>query len=172
MELNRKKIIFAILIGFILFLIAGYFFILSKQEQEDVIDSTGNLFPFGEITPGATRPDLDSQGTTSGDSEQTQETGDINNNEDLPEQPRLRKISNFPTGGFTPFTRIEEKEVSDIEIDSEGNTLQTTKTVEVKNQFVRYSKIEDAAVYETKVEPNYLEAVSYTHLTLPTTPYV
>lgn len=159
MEINRKKIIITVFIGFVLFLVAGYFFILNTQEQEDAIDSTANLFPFGEVTPGDSRPDLDSQGTIDTDTSETQDTGDndvtITNQND---GPRLRKISDFPTGGFTPVIRVEEQEVSDIEIDNEGNTLQTTRTVEIKNQFVRYSKIEDASVHETKVTASLLDA--------------
>ncbi|MCI5051434.1 MAG: peptidoglycan-binding protein [Candidatus Pacebacteria bacterium] len=158
MQINRKKIIFAVLIGFVLFLIAGYFFILSNQEQEDAIDSTQNLFPFGEVTPGDSRPDIDSQGTIGDENNDIQDSGDPDDFEETPDGPRLRKISDFPTGGFTPIIRIEEQEVSDIEIDNDGNTLQTTRTVEVKNQFVRYSAIEDATVHETKVEPNFLDS--------------
>lgn len=157
MEINRKKIIIAVFIGFIIFLIAGFFFILSKQEQDDAIDSTTNLFPFGEVTPGDTRPDLGTQGTIGTNTEGTQDTQDtLIDPISQTETPRLRRISDFPTGGFTPVIRIEEKEVSDIEIDLDGNTLQTTRTVEIKNQFVRYSKIEDASVHETKVTPTSL----------------
>lgn len=156
MKLNRKKIIFGIFIGFLLFLIAGFFFILNNQEQNDVIDSTTNLFPFGEITPGDGRPDSDNQGTVGTDN-QNQEVVTIDPNATLPEAPRLRKISDFPTGGFTPIIRTTEEQVADIEIDAEGNSVQTTRTIENTNQFVRYSAIEDASVYETKVEANFLE---------------
>lgn len=157
MKLNRKKIIFGVFIGFILFLIAGYFLILSNQEQEEAIDTTQNLFPFGEINPGDTRPDLGSQGTIGDETVDTQETDTVDEETNAPAGPRLRRISDFPTGGFTPIIRIEEKEVSDIEIDNEGNSLQTTRTIEIKNQFVRYSAIEDASIYETKILPNILE---------------
>lgn len=157
MKLNRKKIIFGVFIGFILFLIAGYFLILSNQEQEEAIDTTQNLFPFGEINPGDTRPDLGSQGTIGDETVGIQETDTIDEETNAPVGPRLRRISDFPTGGFTPIIRIEEKEVSDIEIDNEGNSLQTTRTIEIKNQFVRYSAIEDASIYETKILPNILE---------------
>jgi hypothetical protein len=158
MRLNRKKIIWGIFVGFILFLIAGYFLILSNKEQEEIIDSTRNLFPFGEINSGDGQPGFGSQGTIGGNINGNQETNENTGEEgNIPAGLRLRKISDFPTGGFTPIIRIEEKEVADITIDDEGNSIQSTRMVEVKNQFVRYSKIEDASVYETKVSPNMLE---------------
>jgi hypothetical protein len=157
MEINRKKIIFAVLIGFVLFLVAGYFFILSNQEQEDIRDTTTNLFPFGEVTPGDRNPDLGSQSTTGDDTSGIQDTGDVTDDTAQADAPRLRKISDFPTGGFTPIIRTEEQEVSDIEIDADGNTFQTTRTIEVENQFVRFSKIDDASVHETKVTPSFLD---------------
>ena len=158
MKINRKKIIIAILIGLVVFLVGGYFLILSNQEQQESLDTVTDLFPFGEVNLGDRNPDIDSQSTTGDTTPGNQDTGDIGiDTTPQSEAPRLRRISDFPTGGFVPITRIEEQQAADIEIDADGNTLQTTRTIEVKNQFVRYSKIDDASVHETKVTPSFLD---------------
>jgi peptidoglycan hydrolase-like protein with peptidoglycan-binding domain len=153
MTLNRKKIIITVFFGFIIFLIIGFYFILTKQEQTDSIENTKDLFPFGEFDSRGDRPSIDNQGTTdTGNQDNSQEEIDIEEPERELEA-RLRQISTFPTGGFVALTQLEQKEISDIEIDAEGNTLQTTRVVQVENEYVRYSEIENATIHETKVTP-------------------
>jgi len=151
MKINRKKILIFVLLGFVIFLVAGYFLILDKQEQEDSIETTKNLFPFGDINPGKGSLFGGEQGTI-GEGQDGQETKDTTSPEPTLElAPRLRQISFFPTGGFKSFTQTEDKEVSEVSFDEEGNSSQIIKTIEVVNQLVRYTDIENADIYESKV---------------------
>ena len=154
MQLNRKKILIAVLVGFVIFLIAGFFLILTKQEQQNSVETTSNLFPFGEVNLGNLNPFGGRQGTSGGDNDGTssQSSGDGDTFEE--EGPRLRQISDFPTGGFIPITRTEEEDIIEVSFDDDGNRLETFRTIEVENQYVRYSKIEDASVYEAEITPS------------------
>lgn len=156
-SINRKKIIFAVLIGFILFLVAGYFLILTRKEQEDSIETTKNLFPFGEVSTGV--GDIIGNLQNTNNSEKGQST-DEPEPEPAPEtlEPRLRQISNFPTGGFGSLIKTEEKEITDIQVDEEGNSTQIIKTVDIENQFVRYTTIDDASIYESKITSNQISS--------------
>ena len=154
MQLNRKKILIAVLVGFVIFLIAGFFLILTKQEQQDSVETTSNLFPFGEVNLGNLNPFGGRQGTSGGDGDGngSQSSGDGDTFEE--EGPRLRQISDFPTGGFVAITRTEEEDIIEVSFDDDGNRLETFRTVEVENQYVRYSSIEDASVYEAGITPS------------------
>lgn len=158
MKLNTRKIIIAIII--LILVIAGiwFFVFLNQEERTEVTETAQNLFPFGEIINTGQNPSGNNQGTLGGEDPENggQETIDITEPE--VEGPRLRQISNFPTGGFTPIIRTEEKEVTDIEIDEEGNTLQTIKVIDVENQYVRYSEIANANIHESKLTPSEIES--------------
>jgi peptidoglycan hydrolase-like protein with peptidoglycan-binding domain len=147
---NRKKIVIGSLIVFVLLLLVGYFLILSKEEKNEVLETTKNLFPFGSVNLG-TRGDDSSQGTIAeGGTQQTDGPGGDDFVESL--EPRLRQISDFPTGGFGSFIQKEEREVVSTETDIEGNETQNIKVVDIEHQIVRYTSIEDASISESLIK--------------------
>jgi len=157
MQFSRKKIILGIFVLLVIILGVWFFAFLNNEKQGEIIDTTKNLFPFGEIIGGDGRSSGNSQGTIGENGELiSQETGDIT--EPDAEGPRLRQVSDFPTGGFVPIVRVEEEDVIETEIDEEGNTTQTFRTIEVENQYVRYSSIKDASIYESEITPSTLES--------------
>jgi len=155
MNSRLGKILIALVV--IILFISGvwFFFFLDTENQEDVTNTVQNLFPFGEITSNGQNQNNGNQGTIGGENTNSstgQETVEIT--EPDSEGPRLRKISSFPTGGFTPIIRTEQQEISDIEIDAEGNTLQTVRIIDVENQYVRYSEIANANIHESQITPS------------------
>ncbi len=155
MKINRKKIIISVFI-IVLVLVGIWFFgILNKSEQQDIANETRNLFPFGEINIGNQgKNNPQNQGTQGNNN--TQETGETVVEPEIPAGPRLRQITDFPTGGFAPIIRTEDKEITDISINSLGETEQVVKTIQVENTYVRYGSILDATIYETKLTPSSL----------------
>lgn len=150
MNNNRKIKIFA-LIFFILILIAlAVFFLLRSQTGKDIVKKTRDNFPFGKVETGA--PVQQGGTQTSSETDKQQETVE---EESEPKRagPRLRQVSDFPTGGFAPIIRVEEKEVTDISIDANGVSSQVTKMIDVENNYVRYSAIDDASLYDSKLTP-------------------
>ncbi len=159
MKLDYRKIIWVIIIILLIMLGIGWWWFSTQETQTDTENDTNtNLFPFGEFTGGIGSPDFGSQGTLD-DSENisTQETEDVSENTVTSAGPKLRQVTFVPTGGFMPIMRTEEREISDISIDENGNTLQTTRIIEVANHYVRHSTIENADIYETHVTPESLE---------------
>ena len=150
MKTNRKKIILFILIALVLIVGAVWFFMFfNRPADEGEGAGERNLFPFGEILPGLGFGNEGSQGTTDGGS-----TGGGQSTEDQVVQElgaQLRLINDVPTAGAVSLIRVEEKEVITAGVDEEGNPTQEVKTIEVENQFVRYSNIEDGSVYETQI---------------------
>lgn len=146
-----------ILVVIILLVIAGFaawYFLLNQNGGEEGIGNNRNLFPFGEVNQGNQNPTIDNQGTSEETTDAIQTTDEAIDETTQPAGPRLRKISNFPTGGFTPLIKLEKKDIVDIAIDSEGNTTDIIRTIEVENQFVRYSDIKNGQIYETVVTPS------------------
>lgn len=150
MNRNRKKIIFIIL-GIILVVIAVWFFALNTTKKESIVEQTRNLFPFGNISSRVSNlVSQINQKTTGNETIETQ--GTENGQEQNSNTSRLRQITSFPTGGFVPFVRVEEKQIEDIIIDENGNSVPTTSTIEVENHYVRYTSIDDGTIYETKID--------------------
>lgn len=152
MKLDRKKVIIGIIIIAAVIIIGLLYYFLMNQEGDTVEERARNLFPFGTVSTPV-RPG--GQSTVDTDNDGIQDTIDT----DLPEIdiPRLRRISDFPTGGFIPLIRTEKKEVKEEEIDEDGSVISTFfRTTEVQNQYVRYSAIEDATIFETMVTPSTL----------------
>ncbi|MGB0925460.1 MAG: peptidoglycan-binding domain-containing protein, partial [Minisyncoccia bacterium] len=151
MQKKYKKIILALLVLFLLGSLAWFIIFFRSQTGSNIIEQTRNNFPFGQINPGTVTPQTGNQGTIETDN--TQETIDKE-----PEKttigPRLRRISDFPTGGFAPIIRIDDKEVTDISIDANGVSSQVTKTIQVENNYVRYSAIDDATLYDSQLTPS------------------
>lgn len=159
MNANLRKIL---LVGLLLILTGAgtwLYFFLNRELPETVTETPENLFPFGQVNSNNQNPNTGNQETINNDTvinqQETEDIPDITT-PDI-EGPRLRKISELPTGGFVPIIRQEEKEITDIEIDSEGNTVQTIRTIDVENQFVRYSAIEDGNIHEAKITPSDIE---------------
>lgn len=151
MELDRKKIVIAIIVLIFVGIGAWFFLILGGEEREDIVETTRNLFPFGQVTTSnIDNGDGDSQATIGNDSVTIQDT---EVDEDLVQEPRLRQVSNFPTGGFVPFIRINEKDIIETEVDEEGVVTEVARIVKTEDQHVRYSTIKDATVYESYVDP-------------------
>lgn len=152
MKLDRKKIIIGIVIVTLIIIGILFYLFLMNQEGETIGEKTRNLFPFGEVTT----PDFgnDGQGTIDTDDDGVQDTIDT----ELPEAdvPRLRRISDFPTGGFVPIIRTEQEEHVEVTNNEDGSSTENYRVVDVENQYVRYSAIDDATVYETQVTPTEL----------------
>lgn len=153
MKLNRKKIIIGIIILAVIILGIIFYTLLMNQEGETLGEKARNLFPFGQVTtPGGGGS---GQGTVDSDGDGIQDTID----EDLPasDVPRLRRISDFPTGGLVPITRIEQEEQIELVNNDDGSSTENYRVIEVENQYVRYSAIDDATIYETKITPSTLQ---------------
>lgn len=154
-NLSRKKVIIAVVIVLLILLGIWFFALLGKERRSEITDTARNLFPFGQVTiPGGGQTTPGGQGTIGEEDEQITEEPTI------PEEtagPRLRKISDFPTGGFVPIMKTEEQEIPDIQIDAEGNAVQTTRFINVLNNYVRYTDIENGTIYETHLTPSRLE---------------
>lgn len=156
-DTTRNTIVIIMLI--IIAAIAGWFYYQKNKPVATVTETEDQeIFPFGEFDSNGSRPENPEQEqTTNNETPIDQQESIEETPEELPEGPRLRQISDFPTGGFIGFNRIEQQEISDIEIDSDGNTLQTTRIVDTKNQYLRYSAIKNGNIYETLITPNTLE---------------
>ncbi len=155
MNANVQKILLIVIALILIGAGVWFYFFLNQETQETVTETAQNLFPFGEITNNGQSQRSNSQetiGEENNNSQETQETKPITEPES--EGPRLRKISNFPTGGFTPIVRLTQEEVNDIAIDAEGNTTEILRTIEVENQYVRYSSIENGTIFESQVTPS------------------
>lgn len=149
MKKNKKKIIITLFILLLLLAVLWFFLLLGKEKRDSLVKETQNLFPFGKIETGI---------FGKGDRQKTTEEGEIQETEEkeIEEReagPRLRLISNFPTGGFIPLTRIKDKEIIDISINSNGIKSEVNKIIQVKEEFVRYSAIKDSTFYESSVNP-------------------
>lgn len=154
MNTKTRKILTVIILLILILSGVWFFLLLNNEERVEVTETAQNLFPFGEITQNGQNQNGGNQGTIGGDDTGNNDQDTVEITEPEFEGPRLRKVSDFPTGGFTAITRTEQEEVTDIEIDADGNTLQTVKTVDVENQYVRYSEIENANIYESEVNPS------------------
>ena len=156
----NKKTKNIILVSFLLIVIIGitwFFVFLSTQQQTQIVERVRDISPFGQIQTiddGSNQPEnINNRGTSDGD-------GVDNPREPIPTEPdpepipllpRLQQISNFPTGGFIPKVTITQEEVSDIAINEDGQTVETTQIVDVQNHAVRYASIFDGTVYETSI---------------------
>lgn len=158
MNSNNKKIIFFIVL--LIIALGVWIFLLASEniKNNNITPSQRNLFPFGEVNNSNQNPSSNFQETIGEEegatNQQTQETDEVDEVES--EGPRLRKISNFPTGGFTPIIKLKQKDINDIAIDAEGNSIEIVRTIEVEEQYVRYSGIENGTIFETKVTPGTL----------------
>jgi hypothetical protein len=156
MKLSGKKIILFLIVIVLVIAAIWFFVFLNGQQKENIIDGTKNLFPFGEISSNGDTPNNGSQQTDSEDSQGgVQNSGDGDTFES--EGPRLRQVSDFPTGGFVPITRTEEEEIIEVVMSDDGISIETFRDIEVENQYVRYSSIKDATVYESQLTPAEIE---------------
>ena len=153
MQLSRKKII----LGTIAVIIVGFgiwfFLFLNTQQRADIVDTTKNLFPFGNLGSSTLNSGGNSQGTIGEDGQaasQNTEDGENPGNEG----PRLRRVSQFPTGGFVPLIRIEKEDITETLVDEEGISTEVLRTIDVENHYVRYSSIKDAGIYESEITPS------------------
>ncbi len=154
---KRQKILFILLALVIAGVLLWFFFFLNTKEQKEITQETKNLFPFGKVEVGINKGSQGQQKEIEDDTQsQVSEEDDSTKKPLVTAGPRLRQISHFPTGGFAPLIKTEEKEVSDIAIDSQGNSSQVTQTIEVENPYVRFSSIKEANVYETALTPSSL----------------
>lgn len=146
---RNRKIIIGIFILLLIFAAIWFFGILNKNKQENLVDKVNDLFPFGKIETGNfSNGTNQNQGTGENENSETEE-GENTTIETM--GPRLRRISDFPTGGFAGIVRTEEKEIIDIEINSEGTTQEVKKIIQIENNYVRYAAIDDATIYESKI---------------------
>ena len=152
MKKNRKTIIIIIFILLLIFGALWFFGILQKNKQTDIINGAKNLFPFGKTEIGVTNNNNNNNQSTNENENQTEEEGE----DVLVEKagPRLRRITDFPTGGFSGIVRTEDKEINDITINSVGETQEIKKIIEIENNYVRYAAIDNATVYESKITPS------------------
>lgn len=152
MKKNRKKIIIIIFILLLVFGALWFFGILQKNKQNTLVDKAKNLFPFGKIETDTGNTINNSQRTNGKNGSQTEQ--ETENTPIETAGPRLRRISDFPTGGFAGIVRTENKEINDITINSAGETQETKKNIEVENNYVRYASIDNATIYESKITPS------------------
>ncbi len=157
MKKRRQTIIFSVFILVLVGVFIWFFYFLNREEQKGIEEQAKNLFPFGEIGKGKQGVESENQLTKEGDG---QEQGS-QDPEILPDLiptagPRLRQVSYFPTGGFVPLIRTEEKEIKDISIDASGNSSQVLREVEVEKPYVRFSSIKSGNIYETALSPSSL----------------
>ena len=169
MKLNKKKIVLVFVIILLIVLVVVFFGFLNTEKQNEIDEKNQNLFPFGEIAPGNKNKNTKSQESANEIDLGTQETEDLSELDY--KTPRLRKISDFPTGGFIPITRKHQEERVETETDEEGNTTQTSLVVNVEKHYVRYSAIENANVYETQVELENLDEVLLAQNFIPNAEY-
>jgi hypothetical protein len=167
-SINRKKILIFSFLGLVLFLILGYFLILDKKEQEAAIDAVENLFPFGNIQikgfgNNNNNPDRDTQ-----DDQSTSTTDPI---EEKILEPRLRKITDFPTGGFGAFMETTQKEVTETITDIEGNTQEVIKIIDIEDQKIRYTKIDDGSIFESLIKGTGIVSEMIVENFIPNTEY-
>lgn len=168
MKKNRKKIIFIIIL-FAVALMVTLFLSLSQNSREEIVDRAQNIFPFGEIQSSGTQTNPNNQQDTI---QTEQNTEDNTPERDLPLQPKLRQVSTFPTGGFIPITRVEDQIILENIVNEEGAVSQSERVVELENQYIRYSKIDDSSIYETKVSPYSLKQENLVDTTIPNTEHV
>jgi len=152
MKIDRKKIIVGTFVVVLILVAVWFFGILNKNEQDELINETKNLFPFGKILNNTGISNNGNQNTTGGYIDQ--ETGEFIPEIEEVTGPRLRQITDFPTGGFAALIKKEDKEITDISINSTGESSQIIKTIKVNNPYVRYASIDDATIFESKLTPS------------------
>jgi len=154
MERKTKTKILVIFLVLILGIITWFFVFLGSQQQTQVVDQVKGISPFGFIqnntgedgVPG----DLNNRGNTGSNDEETPPPTPVEPEPTpTPLLPRLQRITDFPTGGFIPLITITQEEVSDITIDENGQTIETTQEIDVENHSVRYASILDGTVFES-----------------------
>ncbi len=147
--INRKKILIFGIVGILILLILGFFIIFDKKEQQEIIEKVENLFPFGNIQFSGIGGSRDGSNE---DNRDDQSTTIIDPEEEEVLEPRLRRISDFPTGGFGSFMEVTQKEVTETITDIEGNSQELVRLVDIENQKLRYSKIDDGSIFESFVK--------------------
>ncbi|MCA9352147.1 peptidoglycan-binding protein [Patescibacteria group bacterium] len=155
MRFSVRKIIVLVLA---LIIVGGvwFFAFLNSDQQTEVITTTKNLFPFGEINQSGSTPTSNSQETTGSETTGGSQTTSDDTTFEV-EGPRLRQVSYFPTGGFIPLTRTEEEDVVDIVVDENGIETEIFNTTTIEHQYVRYSSIADATIYESELTPSSIQ---------------
>jgi len=157
MKLQWKKIILAIII----LVLAGagfwFFLVLDTEDRNEITENTRNLFPFGQTTRTGEVPDTNPEQSANTDDTVVQITDGGVVIENQPEEPRLRPISDFPTGGFGPITRDDTVDVIETYVDENGVATDVSRTIEVENQYVRYTNIKDASIFESYIDPTQVQ---------------
>lgn len=164
MQKNKKKIIIIVFIALLLLAVIWFSLFLGKSKRNSIVEKTKNLFPFGQIETSIFKKE------TGQKQEQKQEQ---KTKEELIVKkeagPRLRLIADFPVGGFIPITRIKDKNIIDISVDSNGVKSEVNKTIQLKDDFVRYSAIKDSSFYESYINPYEIKQELLTENYIPNT---
>ncbi len=170
MKKKRTHIIIGIFILLLVAVAIWFFGILNKNEQKNTLKEAGNLFPFGQVQTGNPIKNTENQDTVG--NENIQQTTEQETETTETAGPRLRRITDFPIGGFAALVRSEDKEVTDIEVNSDGTSTQSVKTIKVENNYVRYSVIDDASLFETRITPSTLTEELLTENFIPNAEHV
>ena len=85
-----------------------------------------------------------------------QETGKVEKQREKEQrkpEPRLRRITDFPTGGFVGFQYVHPELVKDIVINAQGEKQELTREIQVEEDIVRYSDIARGNVFRAVLNP-------------------
>lgn len=153
MNASLRKILLGLGVLLLIFVIFWGILFFTQKPKEESDGKVLNLFPFGEIS--LSQKDKANEGD---DIIPGQTTEDDEKNPSQIQTPRLRQLTDFPTAGFAPLTRVEKKEVPDIFVDENGEVQETTKIVDVLKYAVRYTDIESGSIYEAKLSLEDIDA--------------
>lgn len=153
MKINIKKVILFIVISITLIFAGVWLFgyLQNTSQSEDSPNGTRNLFPFGEIFSGSRNEEnteniiLDENGNP---------IQEVDGEESVTEgnRPQLQLITNKPTGGFVPLTRIIQEEIITESTLPNGEVTQQASIIDIEESLVRYSDIASGTIYETALD--------------------
>ncbi len=141
---KRKKII--ILSVFIVLIILIWFFFFRGKKNQVVKEQLQNLLPFGEVVSSPEQKRISSEEETKTVEEQAVE-------KKRTPAPRLRQITDFPTGGSVGFQREHPEIVKDIIVNAQGEKQELVREIQIEEDIVRYSDIEKGNIFESKLDP-------------------
>lgn len=151
---TRKTIIFGIFFALIAGILVWFFALMNKQEQENIIEETKNLFPFGELNPR--NPNSNNQNSSIQEQEIDKDSKKEDNTATEPEKilaPRLRKVFNKEVSGFVGLSKNQEKVIQDIQINAQGETEYTDKTINLEKDFVRLVQSSNGTIFDADINP-------------------
>ncbi len=146
---SKRKKRFLIIGGILLILLSLFlFFFLRKPQGKELVEKAKNLFPFGEPTQ-VSREQVREQ--AEGGETVSTEGGEQEPARQM--EPRLRQVSDFPTGGELAFVERKREPVVDIIVNAQGEKQEVTHVRPVERHKVRYSDIEAGNIYEAELNP-------------------